>query len=188
MSNKFSARVLVTLTLIGLGLFCLAMPSLVNAQCGSIDSGCVKCHQATQPVYGTTAWHSEYGHRQACWNCHGGNDTATDEASAHVGLVRNPLDDAYASCYACHPDNYEQLAQRYAQSMGVAISVRQPAPPAGELLVSHVTQPIVIPSTDPTTVATHAFDWMWLLGFVPVLVAGALAWFVWKKRKSTTTA
>lgn len=98
------------------------LPPAARAQCGPITSACYTCHSQTDPVNGTTPWHSVFGHRYACWNCHGGNDVAQDQALAHVGMVRNPLEDAYTSCYACHPEDYQQRAAQYDQLLGSSMS------------------------------------------------------------------
>lgn len=182
MSKVFSMLPLSTLVLFGAGMIWLMMPSTASAQCGSIESFCARCHQTTHPVCDHTAWHSEYGHRNACWSCHEGNDTAQDKELAHVGLVRNPLDDAYLSCYVCHPDNYQQLAQRYAQSLGMTVSFHQSSPPSSNLLKSVVTEPIVMPETDAPTIVANSFDRVWIFGLGPVLVAVAFIWFMWKRR------
>ena len=116
-----SAKVSLMLALIGV-LFLVALPSVVSAQCGDITSSCYTCHAQTHPVLGTTEWHSVFGHRYACWYCHGGNDTAQTKEQAHVGLVQNPLQDPYTSCYACHPGDYLQRAAWLANVMGTPIS------------------------------------------------------------------
>ena len=183
MSRVFSVFTLIVLVLVGLGMIWLTLPPTASAQCGSIESSCAKCHQTSHPVCSDgTAWHSEYGHRNACWNCHGGNDTAQDKELAHVGLMRNPLDDAYTSCYVCHPDNYQQLAQRYAQSLGIAISFHPPSPHSSDLPKSSVIQPIVMLETDTPTIAANSFDWIWVFGLGPVLIAGAFIWLIWNRR------
>ncbi len=89
-------------------------PATARAQCGQITSACYTCHAETDPVNGATPWHSTWGHWYACWNCHGGNDTTRDQTSAHVGVARNPLEDAHTSCYACHPQDCQRRAAQYA--------------------------------------------------------------------------
>jgi hypothetical protein len=183
MSRVFSLLTLSALVLLGLGMIWLMMPPPASAQCGSIESSCEKCHQTTHPVCGTTAWHSEYGHRNACWNCHGGNDTAQDKALAHVGLVPNPLDDAYMSCYVCHPDNYQQLAQRYAQVLGVTVSYRVPAPPPHDLLKPSVTQPMVMPEIDSPAIVPNSLDWVWLFGLGLGSIAMTFIWVIGRMKR-----
>ena len=181
MSRTFPILVLALLVLVLVTLW-LTAPLMTNAQCESIESTCVKCHQETHSVNGTTEWHSEYGHRNTCWNCHGGNDTAQDKDFAHVGLVRHPLEDTYASCYVCHPENYRKLAERYAKTLGVTVSAREPAPRMVASLVSAESYPLVMPLDDAPAIPTNSLksSWLWWLSSVPVGLG--LAWFIRKKR------
>jgi hypothetical protein len=182
MSRLVSILALSALVLVGLGMIWLTMPPTASAQCGNIESSCAKCHQTTHPVCSDgTAWHSEYGHRNTCWNCHGGNDTTQDQELAHVGLVRNPLDDAYTSCYVCHPENYQTLAQRYAQSLGIRVSFRQPSFPTNDSPSSSaITAPIAKTAVESPIITPYSLDWGWRLGIGSVMIAGAFIWFMWK--------
>ena len=180
MSKTFLVFITGVLVLILVTVW-LTLPPVTGAQCGSIESSCVKCHQETHPVYGTTEWHSEYGHRYACWNCHGGNDTAQDKELAHVGLVQDPLEDAYTSCYACHPENYKQLAERYAKTLGVAVSFHEPSPRSINYVSSEI-HPLVTPSPDTPAIPTNSFDPVWIPWLSPVPVVLALAWLMRKRR------
>jgi hypothetical protein len=93
-------------------------PIVARAQCGTIESSCYACHAKTNAGGSVAEWHTTFGHRYACWSCHGGNDTAPDKDQAHVGMVLNPLDDAYTNCYFCHPADYQQRAQQLTQMLG----------------------------------------------------------------------
>ncbi|CAG0943569.1 hypothetical protein ANRL1_01392 [Anaerolineae bacterium] len=178
MSKALLWVILGAFVLIGLTTLWMTSPSVTSAQCGSIESSCVKCHQSTHPVCGTTEWHSEYGHRYGCWNCHGGNDTAQDKELAHVSLVRHPLEDAYASCYVCHPEDYKQLAERFAKTLGVTVSAREPAARSvvSAAVVAVRPSPLVVPSAVPA----DSFDWVWTLWLTPVPVVLVLVWVIWK--------
>jgi hypothetical protein len=162
----------------------VAVPSAAQAQCGDIKSSCYTCHLETHPVCGTTEWHSEYGHRYACWNCHGGNDTARDKELAHVGLVQHPLEDAYTSCHACHAEEYQQLAERFAKSLGVRVSSREPAPHSGDPLASVVTRLIVTPSAVTPAVPSNSLDLLWVLWLLPLPALLGLGWFIWRSRNA----
>ena len=123
LAKASSSFALIGLLILGaLLVFSIALPSSARAQCGDIKSSCAKCHQAEDPAYSSTEWHALFGHQYACWNCHGGNDVAQDKAPAHDGLVRNPLEDSYTSCYACHPEDYQARAEQLAKTIGVAAS------------------------------------------------------------------
>lgn len=172
--------ILGAFVLVGLAILWATMPSVTSAQCRSIESSCVKCHQDTHPVCGKTEWHSEYGHRYACWNCHGGNDTAQDKELAHVGLVRHPLEDAYTSCYVCHPEDYKQLAERFAKMLGVTVSAREPAVRSLASVTSVAVRPIATPLVVPSAIPTNSFDWVWTLWLTPVPAVLILVWVMWK--------
>jgi hypothetical protein len=181
MSKTFPMFIAGALVL-GLVAIWLAIPPATSAQCGSIESSCFKCHQEAHPVCGTTEWHSEYGHRYACWNCHGGNDTAQDKELAHVGLVRHPLEDVYTSCYACHPENYKQLAERFAKTLGVTVSYHEPFPRSITALAPIEIRTAVTSSTETPAIPTNSFEPVWILWLSPLPLVVALAWLKWKRR------
>ncbi len=122
--------------LLGIGLlagFFLLLPSQrAEAQCGSQASSCKNCHetQAKDPVNtdGTT-WHTQHAQIDACVSCHAGNPQSTDETQAHAGMVAW-YSDIKAGCASCHPDNYQQLAQEYAATLGVTLGAAGPTQPA----------------------------------------------------------
>jgi hypothetical protein len=158
-----------------------ALPTAALAQCGDIKSSCYSCHQEIHPVCGKTEWHSVYGHRYACWNCHGGNDTARDKELAHVGLVLHPLEDTYTSCYACHAEGYQQLAERFAKEIGVTVSSREPLPRSDTPSASVAVQPTLSPSASTLAVPSNSSDWQWVWWLFPLIVLLALIWYVWKR-------
>jgi hypothetical protein len=158
-----------------------ALPPAALAQCGDIKSSCYSCHQETHPVCGKTEWHSAYGHRYACWNCHGGNDIARDKELAHVGLVLHPLEDAHTSCYACHAEGYPQLAERFAKEIGVTVSSRESLPRSVTPLASVVAQPTLSPSASTLAVQSNSSDWQWVWWLFPLIALLALSWYVWKR-------
>ena len=179
----------LSLALSGLSIFAALLalgsvrPTASLAQCGDITSTCYDCHQMVHPVCDTSEWHSVYGHRYACWNCHGGNDTAQDKDQAHVGLVANPVADAYTSCYACHPGDYQQRAELFAKEIGMPISFQEPPTRASAPLASVGTQPPIAPPTTAIPVAaTSATDWRQVLWLLPLAAVLTLGWFIWRRR------
>jgi hypothetical protein len=95
----------------------------VSAQCGSQASSCKNCHetQAQDPVNADgTTWHSQHAFGDFCYLCHAGNNQAVDKDAAHTGMVA-PLSDAVASCKGCHANDYMDLAQGYATTLGVTV-------------------------------------------------------------------
>lgn len=94
-----------------------------NAQCGSQASSCKNCHevQGQDPVNGDgTAWHTSHAFGDFCYICHAGNNQATDQNEAHLGMAA-PLSDVKASCLQCHPDDLQERAQVYATALGMEI-------------------------------------------------------------------
>ena len=98
--------------------------------CGGQRSGCKACHdeRGAHPVSSDgTPWHGDHAFGDFCVDCHGGDRTATDQLTAHVGRVA-PL--AAERCTSCHPTP-EPLLARY-----VAARAERPAPPASALTSS----------------------------------------------------
>ncbi len=94
-----------------------------QAQCGSQASSCKNCHevQAKKPVNSDgKGWHTLHAFGDFCANCHAGNVQATDETAAHTGMVA-PLSDIKANCAACHPNDTQTRAEKYAVLLGVTI-------------------------------------------------------------------
>jgi hypothetical protein len=180
----------VAVLLIGLSVLTVFLvlwitcPVLARAQCGNIESTCYTCHQATDPVCGTTDWHAVFGHRYACWNCHGGNDRAQDKAQAHVGLVANPLQNAYTNCYSCHPNDYQQRAQQLASEIGTTVSYGEPTPTRSAPSVAVASQPLALlpPAASNATHSSDSAQVGWLL---PLAVVVPLGWFWWKRQNRT---
>ena len=101
----------------------LATATSASAQCGSQASSCKNCHevQGQKPVNNDgTAWHQSHAFGDFCYICHAGNNQAKDETEAHSGMV-SPLSDVKASCVQCHPNDYQERAQVYANTLGVEI-------------------------------------------------------------------
>jgi hypothetical protein len=121
--------ILISLALIFLisGLLIWAgTPAIVQAQCGDIppDSSCITCHEKEDPVFDQGEWHMLHGRKDCCAQCHGGNCSTMDKNLAHQGVVANPLDDIYTNCYHCHPDDYQDRAERFALALGITPSSR----------------------------------------------------------------
>jgi hypothetical protein len=101
----------------------LATAQPVKAQCGSQASSCKNCHemQGQKSVNNDgTSWHQSHAFGDFCYLCHAGNNQATDKDAAHAGMVP-PLSDVKASCSSCHAQDYMQLAQGYADKLGVEV-------------------------------------------------------------------
>lgn len=126
--------------LIPLGLGMLLVAGLLffwpvqsaSAQCGSQASSCKNCHevQAQDAVNSDgTSWHTGHSFGDFCTMCHAGNPQSPELEGAHTGMVP-PLSDAKASCVQCHPDDYLELAQGYATTLGVELGTGGGAAPS----------------------------------------------------------
>jgi hypothetical protein len=127
------------------GFFLLIDTTRTSAQCGSQASSCKNCHetQGKDPVNNDgTDWHTQHSQIDACVSCHAGNPQSTDETQAHTGMV--PWDeDIKAGCASCHPNDYTQLAQEYATTLGVTLG-------GGSTTPSTQTTPQVTATTTST--------------------------------------
>ena len=151
MHRKKQFVLLVTAGLLAL-LVCgvaLVITQPAQAQCGSQASSCKNCHevQAKDPVNNDgTGWHQSHAFGDFCYICHGGNQQATDETTAHAGMVP-PLSDIKASCQQCHPNDLQARAQVYASALSVEIG--------GTTNASDVT-PTPAPTEAPASTAAPA--------------------------------
>lgn len=101
------------------------------AQCGTSASSCKNCHetQGVMPVNNSGDWHKAHAFGDFCEFCHAGNVQATAKEEAHRGMVA-PLADLQAGCQGCHPNDYNQLAEQYASTLGVELLAAGGSPPA----------------------------------------------------------
>jgi hypothetical protein len=138
--NRFLIPIIFGAILVA-GFFLLLPVKETSAQCGSQASSCKNCHetQAQDPVNSDgTAWHIQHAQIDACVSCHAGNPQSTDKDQSHAGMV--PWNsDVKAGCFSCHPDNYMQLAQEYATTLGVTLGEAGTAPVSGTPEVTAVT-------------------------------------------------
>jgi hypothetical protein len=115
------------------GFFILTTTTRTSAQCGSQASSCKNCHetQGEDPVNSDgTTWHTQHAQIDACVSCHAGNPQSTDKTQSHTGMV--PWNsDVKAGCASCHPNDYIQLAQEYATTLGVTLGEAGTVPEAG---------------------------------------------------------
>jgi hypothetical protein len=124
-----------------------------EAQCGSQASSCKSCHevQAQKPVNKDgTGWHQGHAFGDFCANCHAGNIQATDKAVAHTGMIA-PLSDIKANCAACHPNDTDTRAQKYAVLLGVQVGGGD-AGGTGGSPTSAAPTPAPTPNSAPTSV------------------------------------
>ncbi len=114
--------VLVGLLLVGLS-FSFTPVTNVQAQCKNVSS-CKNCHeiQGTYPVAQNGLWHSQHALYDFCDVCHGGDKTAPDKLTAHVG-IKTKLTDFTQSCTNCHASDLEQRIKTYSDALGVQVQV-----------------------------------------------------------------
>lgn len=110
----------------------LAPAARARAQCTSVASSCVTCHetQGLRPVLQSAQpWHVDHGFGDLCAACHGGDPAASTADEAHVGL-RRPLSEPAVSCAGCHADDAAARAERYAAAMTASSPSTTRPPPA----------------------------------------------------------
>jgi hypothetical protein len=178
-----------------------------SAQCGSQASSCKNCHetQSADPVNNDgTTWHTQHAQIDACVSCHAGNPQSTDKVQSHTGMVAWDSD-IKAGCASCHPDNYTQLAQAYATTLGITLSAggttpvtaatpeatavntaTLPTAPTGGGIV--VSQPGTIDYTQQyqeTVLGLHPINWGNVIVGVMLaaFIVGGGAYIYWNERK-----
>ncbi len=187
------------------GFFLLQPAKEARAQCGSQASSCKDCHetQGLDPVNNDgTAWHTQHAQIDACVSCHAGNPQSTDKDQSHAGMV--PWEsDVKAGCAMCHPDDYTQLAQGYATTLGVtlgeggtvppagttpepsAMITEEPAPPEGAIVISQPETIDYVQQYDETVLGEVSINWGNVILVVMILgiLLGGGAFVYWNERR-----
>lgn len=109
-----------SLLVIGLS-FVLIPAAPVQAQCKNVSS-CKNCHeiQGTFSVANNGIWHSQHALYDFCDVCHGGNKTAADKQTAHVGITTK-LNDMTQGCTNCHAADLDPKLKSYSDVLGVQV-------------------------------------------------------------------
>ena len=84
-----------------------------------------------------------------------------DKDQAHVGVVRDPLGDTYLSCHQCHPNDYQQRAEKFAVVLGVTPQSHEPITTTVAMNPASGAPAVRLPIT-PTSNAVVAGAWGWL--------------------------
>jgi hypothetical protein len=187
------------------GFFLLQPAKEASAQCGSQASSCKDCHetQGLDPVNNDgTAWHTQHAQIDACVSCHAGNPQSTDKDQSHTGMVPWQSD-VKAGCAMCHPDDYTQLAQGYATTLGVTLgggatapptgptpepsptTTEEPAPPEGAIVISQPGTIDYVQQYDETVLGEVSINWgnvIVVLLLLGVLLGGG-AFIYWNERR-----
>jgi hypothetical protein len=179
-SSRWFVFALSTLV-VGLAL-CLT-PAAAQAQGGDVPessgcsypppSSCLTCHAQADPVVDKGEWHIIHARNDFCRNCHGGDDRTMDKDQAHVGMMPNPLDDTYLSCHQCHPDDYQQRAEKFAVVLGVTPQSHEPITATVALNPASGVPAVQLPSA-PTSglTAVGPSTWLALLALVALVLIG----------------
>jgi hypothetical protein len=135
------------LTLASVGYFTPPPASIARAA----GSACLECHevQAKHPVSALGSWHVQHASGDLCGVCHGGQPLAQDEATAHQGTRRNPMENPQASCAICHPAEYEEQVAVYSAELSMTQTARPPtlAPSPTATTTPEPTQPLPLEGT-----------------------------------------
>jgi hypothetical protein len=157
---------------------------MVEAQCedNPAESTCYTCHQKAYPVDGKGEWHDIHARKDCCWNCHGGNAQAEDKDQAHSGMLSDPLEDIYTDCYACHPFDYEDRAERFAALLGVEPGSSAPPPQPEPPLSTEREDLRLVILTPPEPEPVSLVPWMPEFGML-LLLGLILGGFAWLERR-----
>jgi hypothetical protein len=154
-SIRYSKKSLLMLCFFCLGILCWAGPHpSALAQCDDYPpaSTCYTCHAEAYPVFDQGDWHEIHARKDCCWNCHGGNAQAQDKDLAHEGITLQPLNDTFTDCYACHPYDYQDRAERFGAALGVVPISNAPTPQATiPATPQDDLQLVILPTPAPAT-------------------------------------
>lgn len=122
-ADKWFFTVMLAGVFLLFGAMMLVSAQPAAAQCGTSASSCKNCHetQGKLSVANNGDWHKAHAFGDFCEFCHAGNVQATTQNEAHIGMAA-PLADVQASCQGCHPNDFNQLAQTYASTLGVDLT------------------------------------------------------------------
>jgi hypothetical protein len=118
-----------------LGLAALTMPAraaVVPAQTeiAQTEPACNTCHDNLYYLYDRGKAYCVYQARTRCVDCHNGDPTALDKATAHTNLVAWPVwAGNYSKCQSCHPQDTEARVKKFSAIAGFssAADVKQVA-------------------------------------------------------------
>jgi hypothetical protein len=183
-ARRSSSRLLVgSISALVVGLVLWLTPAGAQAQSGSVpesvgcsnppSSSCLTCHAQVDPIANQGEWHVVHDRNDFCRNCHGGDDRTTDKDQAHVGVMPNPLDDTYLSCHQCHPDDYQQRAEKFAAVLGVTSHSNEPITTTLALNPSNGAPAVRLPAAPASdVVAIGTSTWLALIAVVALALLG----------------
>jgi hypothetical protein len=184
-ARRSSSRLLVSsISALVVGLVLWLTPAVVRAQSGSVPeaagcsnpppSSCITCHTQADPIANQGEWHVVHARNDFCRNCHGGDDRTMDKDQAHIGVMRNPLGDTYLSCHQCHPEDYQQRAEKFAVVLGVTSHSNEPITTTLALNPSSGAPAVRMPAA-PTSGLGGAGAWGWfaLIAVIALALLGA---------------
>jgi hypothetical protein len=177
---------IVSIGVVLTGLMLLFLPQIAAAQCsGDQQSACCTCHAETHPVATQGEWHIEHVGRDCCGYCHGGNTQTQDKDQAHVGVVRQPLADAYLSCHSCHPDDYRMRAAKFAVVLNVTSGSSEPVTHTVALVAANQAPPAAPADRFSEPLGTHDYGGpLLMVGLIGAVVMSVLWGWGWRARKA----
>ncbi len=169
-----------SLLTLAIGLVVLFAPQNAVAQCEDPKPSCCTCHATAHPVTDQGEWHTIHARKECCRACHGGNDQAQDQETAHVGLVLDPLTDTYTSCHSCHPDDYRQRAEVFAVTLHVTPQSSQPLTRTVAFQPPSNVPPIKLPGASAPISTANPTLGLWTLTAIVAVLLASLA-IIWRK-------
>lgn len=147
---------LLSVTILGLGA--LARPAhavTVPAQpeIAQIESACNNCHDNQYYLYDRGKAYCVTHARTRCVDCHDGDPTALDKATAHTNLVAWPVRAGNDSkCQSCHPQDVKARVERFAAIAGFSSAADIPQG-------AYTFTPSPVSSAAPTVLAGDDLSW-----------------------------
>jgi hypothetical protein len=178
--KKSQPLLVASLVMLAIGLVVLFMPQAASAQCDDQKPSCCTCHATAHPVVDQGEWHSIHARKECCRSCHGGNDQAQDEKTAHVGITLHPLDDTYTACHQCHPDDYRQRAEVFAVALHITPQSSEPVTQTAAFQPPSNVPPLRLPTTTTSISSANPTPGLLaLIAIVAILLVGLSV--VWRK-------
>ncbi len=158
-----------------LGLIMFFTTPAAKAQGNTVEPACRACHTWEDPVVEQGEWHTIHALQKNCCACHRGNGHASDQASAHAGMMPNPLDKPQLSCQHCHPVDYQQRTAGVAAALGHTPSNSE----------SLINQPASAATSAPLGVMlwpqTTFRGWDWPVELAVAIVVAGLGVMRWRR-------
>jgi len=156
MSTKRMMIGLLVVTILGLSI--LARPAHAvtiptQPEISETESACNNCHDNQYYLYDRGKAYCVAQARTRCVDCHDGDPTALDKATAHTDLVAKPvIAGDYSRCQSCHPQDTIGRVERFATIAGFSQSAF-----VAQSVYNYAPSPVS--NADPTILTNEDLPW-----------------------------